>query len=471
MNKFIVLLVISVIAVLLFACSDTTKSDKDLAVIRGYVYAVDNNSALNPLAGANVNAKGYFAQATTNSKGMYEIGLDLGEEEETIDVTLQVSKAGYDEFAENVSVQKGKTVTAPDITLIKLFSDTTNQDTVGASGDAAHITVDGEHLTHIYVQSSGLQESAVLNFLVTDAQGRPVDSSHGVTVHFSILNGPDGGEYLEPETMQTTNGRAYTILNSGIIAGAVQLDVYADVNGQTIRALPIRIAIYGGLPDQEHFSLAVDQLNIAGRVHFGIIDNITAFVGDKFSNPVAPGTIVYFSTDYCIVEGAAVTDELGQATVRFESAGPLPPNPADSTFAHVTAWTFKDTVLENSISTRARVLLSDVTAPIQISPSSFSYTAVNNPVAFSYTVRDIWGNPLVGSTNIKVSSTAGSLYGDVNINLVDTQYPGPGTTDFQFYWAPGDSLEAPQVFISITVDPPADGNGYRSIGISGSRNW
>ena len=307
--------------------------------------------------------------------------------------------------------------------------------------------------------------------MVTDDQGRLVDSTHSVLVHFNILSGPDGGEYLEPDTMRTINGRVHTVLNSGIIAGPVQLDVYAEANGQTIRTLPIRMAIYGGLPDQRHFSLAVDKLNIAGRVHFGIIDNITAFVGDKFSNPVAPGTIVYFSTDYCIVEGAAVTDELGQATVRFESAGPFPPNPIDSTFAHITAWTYEDTVLRNTINTGAKVLLSDVTAPIQISPSSFSYTAVNSPVAFDYTVQDIWGNPLVGNTSIKVSTTAGNLYGDVNVSLIDTRSPGPGTTDFQFYWAPGDSLDDPQVFISITVDPPSDGNGYRSVGISGSRNW
>ena len=470
MKKYIAFLTVIAIAIVFFACSDTTTSDEDLAIVRGYVYAVDNNSELNPLAGATVNVEGYITQSSTNSKGMYEIGLDVSEEE-PIDVTLEVSKAGYDEWTEGVSVQKGQTVTAPDITLIKLFSDTTGNDTVGASGDAAHITVDENHLSHIYVQSSGLQETAAINFLVTDAQGRPVDSSHSVSVHFNILNGPNGGEYLEPETMQTQNGKVYTILNSGIVAGPVQLDVYADVNGQTIRAIPIRIAIYGGLPDQEHFSLAVDRLNIAGRVHFGIIDNITAFVGDKFSNPVAPGTIVYFSTDYCIVEGAAVTDELGQATVRFESAGPFPPNPIDSSFAHVTAWTFEDTVLENTINTGARILLSDITAPIQVSPTSFQYTSTNSPVAFNYTVQDVWGNPLVGSTSIKVSSTAGSLYGDVNISLVDAQSPGPGVTDFQFYWAPGDSLEDPQVFINITVDPPTDGNGYRSVGISGSRNW
>lgn len=470
MNKFIYVLIIVIIAVFLYTCAENTTDAEDLAILKGTVYFVENNSLPQPLAGATVRAVNYFAQSQTNTNGVYEVKLDLSNGDEQVDVELQVSKAGYEIESTFITAQKGKTVLVPDFTLLQIYNDTTTfQDTV--SGDAAHITVNGNHSSHIYVQSSGLQETAKINFIVTDDQGRLVDSTHSVVVHFNILNGPNGGEYLEPDTMRTVNGKVFTVLNSGIIAGPVQLDVYAEVNGQTIRSLPIRMAIYGGLPDQNHFSLAVDKLNIAGRVHYGIIDNITAFVGDKFSNPVAPGTIVYFSTDYCIVEGAAVTDELGQATVRFESAGPFPPNPIDSSFAHITAWTFEDTVLENTINAKARVLLSDVTAAIQISPQTFTYTAVNNPVAFDYTVQDVWGNPLVGNTNIKVSSTAGSLYGDVNINLVDTQLPGPGSTDFQFYWTPGDSLEDPQVFISITVDPPSDGNGYRSVGISGTRNW
>jgi len=469
LNKYISIFIIIVIGTFLFTCAEDTNV-RDLAILKGKVYFVENSSSPQPLAGATVSVKSHFAQSQTNSNGAYELNIDLSSEEGSVEVELEVTKAGYETKTTSVTAQKGETTLVPDFTLLQIYSDTTVLgDTI--SGDAAHISVDGSHSSHIYVQSSGLQETAKINFVVTDDEGRLVDSTHSVLVHFRILNGPNGGEYLEPDSMRTTNGQVYTVLNSGTIAGPVQLNVYAEVNGQTIKALPIRIAIYGGLPDQDHFSLAVDRLNIAGRVHFGIIDNITAFVGDKFSNPVAPGTIVYFSTDYCIVEGAAVTDELGQATVRFESAGPLPPNPIDSTFAHITAWTFEDTVLKSTINAKTRILLSDVTAPVQISPTSFTYTAVNNPVAFNYVVQDIWGNPLVGNTNIKVNSTAGSLYGDVNINLVDTQFPGPGSTDFQFFWAPGDSLKDPQVFISITVDPPPDGNGYRSVGISGTRNW
>ena len=68
-----------------------------------------------------------------------------------------------------------------------------------------------------------------------------------------------------------------------------------------------------------------------------------------------------------------------------------------------------------------------------------------------------------------VEATAGEVFGDKNIKLLDTRYPGPGTTDFSFSWAPGDSLEAPQVYISIQVSTPEYGNGYQSRNIVGTK--
>ncbi|MCP4413051.1 MAG: hypothetical protein GY808_10880, partial [Gammaproteobacteria bacterium] len=159
------------------------------------------------------------------------------------------------------------------------------------SGDAAHIEFVTPHESHIYVYASGLKETAVLEVMVTDAQGNLVDQTHAVQVHFNILQGPDGGEYLEPATMTTEDGLAYTVLNSGTVSGPIQIEAYVDLPDKTIMAIPSRIAIYGGLPDDNHFSVALEKVNIAGQVHLGIIDNATAFVGDKYSNPVAPGTI------------------------------------------------------------------------------------------------------------------------------------------------------------------------------------
>jgi hypothetical protein len=385
---------------------------------------------------------------------------------------VEASKAGYTPSTTNVTIKKGEVTYIPDLTLKEMVNDTSGNDTTvidtgRVSGGAAHIEIFGDHVQHIYVQGVGLTETARIEFLVTDAQGVPVDEDHKVTVHFAILSGPNGGEYVDPDTMTTHYGRVYTVLNSGIIAGPVQLRAWFTENGQTVSTIPVRIAIYGGLPDPAHFSLAAEVVNIAGLRFHGLIDRVTAFVGDKYSNPVAPGTVVYFSSDYGIVDGSAETDEMGRATVDFMTAAPLPPNPQDSAFAHIVGWTYRDTLLENTITTRTRILLTDHTAPIQVTPSSFTYDETNTPINFTYVVQDIWGRPLVHDSKIQVTATDGDLYGDTNIILEDTQVSGPGTTEFSFSWAPGDSLQAPQVYINIKVTTPGQGNGYRSVNILG----
>ncbi len=466
MNKYFHLLWIVSLTVL--SCQQST-TNENVSTLSGTVYYLDENQAAQPLALALVHTKEIFAQGMTNGMGQYSISFEPASEE--AEFTIEASKAGYEVSQAVVLVKKGSSIHVPDITMRKISNDTLILpiDTTRVSGDAAHIEVFGNPDSHIYIQNSGMSESTILHFLVTDAQGIPVDENHKVDVQFSILNGPGGGEYLYPATVTTQYGLAYTVLNSGTVAGPVQIRAEILVNGQPVTALPIRVAIYGGLPDPDHFSISLDQANIAGRVHFGLIDNVTAFVGDRYSNPVAPGTVVYFESDYGIVAGSAQTDEMGRATVAFMSAQPLPPDPAVNPFARITAKTYSDSLDQYEISTGANLLLSDVTAAITVSPASFTYNEQNSPVQFSYSVHDIWGYPLVGNTRIHVAATDGELYGDVDISTRDTQIPGPGTTGFSFTWAPGDSLDAPQVYITITVDPPATGNGYRSTSILGNK--
>ncbi|MBD3223580.1 MAG: hypothetical protein GF313_02555 [Caldithrix sp.] len=462
-NLFSGLLLIATI----WGCATST-SDEDLAVIEGIVYYLDQNSVPRPLEGALIYAKNIFAQTKSNADGSYRLTFEP--ENDEISVDLVASKAGFETQEINLLTRKGETVQAPDITLSLIDGDSTEvpADTTGAeSGKAAHIELYRNPPHHIYIKSSGLKETALVHFIVTDSEGIPVDENHKVKVYFSILNGPEGGEYLFPDTMTTESGLAYTILNSGTIAGPVQVQAEAIVDGQAIRSTPVRLTIYGGLPDQEHFSVTLSQLNIAGRVHYGIIDHVTAFVGDKYSNPVAPGTAIYFSSDYCIVDGASTTDEMGRATVKFMSASPLPPDPANNPFAFITAKTFSDTLGTHSVTSQARVLLSAATAPIEINPTEFEYNNSNTPIRFDYTVADVYGYPLVEDTRIEVSATDGNLYGDYDVTLRDTQFPGQGTTNFGITWAPGDSLKAPQVYIDITVNPPENGNGYRSRSILG----
>lgn len=451
------------ITFLLNAC-DTGTSSEDLVVLSGSVYTYDAERNVIPVDNALVTATNVYLQTLTNQSGEYSF--EFEPDNDTVNVSLSITKTGFIRARASVSAKKGQTLEVPSVELVKVSDDTSDTGD-SASGDAAHIEITTPHDDHIYVYSSGLKETAQLIFKVTDSEGIPVDNNHAETVHFNILHGPDGGEYLSPLEAVTIDGYVYTTLNSGTISGPVQIEAYIERDNKIIRSTPTRIAIYGGLPDDDHFSVAVERVNIAGQVHFGIIDNVTAFVGDKYSNPVAPGTVVYFSSDYGLVEGAAVTDEMGRAVVRYMSAAPLPPDPTVSSLAKVTAWTYGDTLTNLTLSTDVSILLSSVTAGIQINPTSFEYDNTNRAQSFDYVVSDIYGNPVVSNTVISVKATAGELFGDTEIRMLDTRYPGPGSTDFSFAWAPGDSLEAPQVYISITVSTPPEGNGYRSLSIGG----
>lgn len=451
--------------VLIVGCTTETKDNS--AVLEGKVFYLDENKMPHPVEGALVRVKDKLAQTKTDGDGAYTLTIES--EVDTFSAQVEASKVGYQVGTSSVVAQVGKTILVPDITLLKIASngDINPTDTLQSSGPARHIAISKQTTDHIYIKGSGLTETALLNFAVTDDNGKLVDKDHKVTVHFTILNGPGGGEYVFPETMETQNGYVYTILNSGTIAGAVQIQAEAQVDNITIRSIPIRVAIHGGLPDPEHFSVVLEKGNIAGRVHYGILDKVTAYAGDKYSNPVVPGTAVYFSTDYSMVEGSAVTNDLGAATVRFVSASPLPPDPLTNPFATITAFTYSDTLGQKQILASAKLLLTDRTAPIEVTPDTFSYGSTNEPTKFDYRVHDIWGFPLVSETKINVSATDGNLYGDIAVELQDTQASGPGTTDFTFTWAPGDSLESPEVFITITVNPPPEGNGYQSKTIRG----
>ena len=446
-------------------CDNGTNAD-DLVVLSGSVYTIDLDDNIVPVEDALVTAENIYLQTKTDQDGIFTF--EFEPENDTVRVRLSITKTGFIRARTSFAAKKGQTYQIPEIELQHSATDTSGYGN-GTSGDAAHIEVIESQDNHIYVYSSGLKETAFLIFIVTDSEGNPVDDNHAETVHFNILNGPDGGEYLYPQESITMDGYATTTLNSGTISGPLQIDAYIESSSGIIRSTPVRYAIYGGLPDENHFSVAIERVNIAGQVYFGIIDKVTAFVGDRYSNPVAPGTIVYFSTDYGIVGGAGITDEMGRATVNYMSAAPLPPTPAISSFANITAWTYGDTLNTDILSTDVNVLLSSTTDVIQVNPTNFEYNDSNTPLSFDYSVTDIYGNPLVANTSITVEATAGEVFGDKNIKLLDTRYPGPGTTDFSFSWAPGDSLEAPQVYISIQVSTPEYGNGYQSRNIVGTK--
>ncbi len=330
-------------------------------------------------------------------------------------------------------------------------------------GDAASVALSSVQRASIGVQGTGQDQSSELVFEIRDATGQPVNQDHAVTVQFEFLAQPGGGEYLSPVSVSTdANGIARTSLNSGTISGVAKVRAKIAGSSPVISSDVASVAIHGGPPDPAHFSLAAAQANIAGRVYFGLDDDITAFVYDMYGNPVPEGTIVYFSTDRGGVTGSSVTNSIGQAQATLYSAAPVP-SCADSGYAYVEARTIDAD--NDVITTSARVLFSGQTV-LDATPQS--YTVPNGGAqTITFYVGDDCGNPLVQNSTITITiSGSGSLVGSVFVVMPDTQSPGATLFTVSVYDAdPLDTAAPTSSFVTLTVDSP---NGSGSLIIGGT---
>jgi hypothetical protein len=186
--------------------------------------------------------------------------------------------------------------------------------------------------TAIGVRASGLAEQSVLTFRVTDVTSNPVP---GIPVIFSLVG--LGGETVNPSMAVTNaNGQVSTTLTSGTRTTSVQVIARIDANGDgtpDLSAQSTAVAILGAPPSQTRFSLAPEQLNVAGRVAFGIQTEVSAFVNDRFGNAVPPGTAVSFFTNGASIVDPSTTGTDGIATAtlitgrcRPAASSPSPPS-------------------------------------------------------------------------------------------------------------------------------------------------
>jgi hypothetical protein len=313
----------------------------------------------------------------------------------------------------------------------------------------------------IAVHGSGGNESSTMTFEVRDAGGSPISYSTPATVNFNISGGPGGDEYLFPVSGQTNaQGQVSTTLNSGTLSGAVQVRARL-ANDTTVFCTPIPIVIHSGFPDQGHFAVAPQFLNIAGYNVYGVIDSIMAMVGDLYGNPVQMGTAVFFNSSSGIIQGSAGTNADGFATVRLYSGAPTPP--PTSPFCTV----FAQTIGQGGqiLTDNTQVLFSGITQISNVFPPNF--TILNGgSQAFTFRVSDQNGYPLVHASEITVSATAGAVMGDVNLTFPDTQ--SQSWTYFNFALYDDDIAEtdpAVPAAIFIIVTSP---NGNASYMISGT---
>jgi hypothetical protein len=326
-------------------------------------------------------------------------------------------------------------------------TDTTGGKSTGSTGGPA-TTVTALSVTppSLGVRGSGRQEAAVVAFEVRDAAGLPV--SDGEEVTFALA--PAGAGTLSSAKATTVGGRVSVTLRSDTLAAPVR--VTATARGIAGAA---SVSILGGPPDRAHFSLAAEKLNLPGGVTSGLTDRITAFVFDRFSNPVPTGTSVLFSTTAGGIEGAAVTDAQGRASVSLITAQPLPKDGIAVVTARVVGRG------DSLISATVPVLFSGPTQ-LSIQPAAITSDSLQS---FIYSVKDPNGNPLSGGTRVRVTAQNGSVLGDIDVTLPDLQEKGVGKTDFAF------ALRRPpgaQTEVTVSVTSP-NGNAQRTL--TGGAAW
>ena len=400
--------------------------------------------------------------AITNAQGNYTIQFEA---DSTQEVFLSYSKSGFISTDTEVTIVPERTIDVAPILFVEVDTGTGDDDDddplIRSSGQASNILLDSQSASSIGVRESGSLEVAELVFQATDSLGRAITPENATEISFRFGANPSGEAFIFPETATTDeNGRVETNISSGTIAGVVQVIATATVDGRVIQSKPVAIAIHGGLPDDDHFGVASAVFNVARAWEvWGIETNITAFVGDQYSNPVRQGTVVYFTSSAGIIGGSATTGPLGTGTVSIISAPPQPVHPEFGN-GYVTITGSTADRFENEITDDALMLFSGSTnivyppgqPDLDVGPTYtfFVYDQNQNPLASGTNIQVIAEGTnvvSVGNTNVQLTD---NLFGDHNFESQGITY---GTTRFTFGIADGpDTDENNQI---IPGDPEA----------------
>ena len=479
MKKYHILLAITfIVSVFLMSCetksTDPTTSvditdSSNAVVLNGQVVASETG---NPLSGAIIKVSdGSTVQgATTGSDGKFSISFVL---ESDADLQIIAFKAGYFQDTTNIFAI---TNTEMDVPVFQLDRDKSSN-AAAYSGKASSIYLYSQSADFVGVTQSGSPENVDITFEISDSSGIVIGENNSVEVSFRFGSAPNGGEYLYPSSIVSNSlGKATVSMKTGTKAGVAQIIAETIVNGKAIASKPVSITIHGGFPDLPHFSIGSNKINYPYLHLINGVANVTVLIGDKYSNPVRPSTAVYFSSDAGVIEGSALTNDMGVATVTLLSGNPLPNDPVlGPGFFWVHASTVNE--MEEEISTNTRILFSGIPVvklyPLLVDTlgnvDTVNYVDVPNGgvQSFYYTVTDEYGHPLSSGCSYSVGVTtdgdAGAA-GDVDISMPDVQF---GNT--QFYFAVQDTKPEEYKAAAITVTVNVTGpNGRASVSAKGT---
>ena len=428
LRRFGRMLVLTVSAVLIIGSGvgcDVGGGNQNQVTISGRVL----DASSNPVEGALVtyqfsNDAGEEVERTaeTDSVGRFSKTLDV---DQTVEVTITASKG-------DASAQKVRQVSPDAGTVAELaFTLSIGGEEDREPGRPTDILLQDQSTGSIRVQESGGTSIARLTFQVVDSTGKAIGVEQAVDVNFRFAQQP-GDATLTPSTVKTNGqGQATVNVSSGKTAGVVQLVAQTEgPDGAEFESKPVSLTIHGGLPNKCHFSLGPAQFNFPGLKEFGATNSVNVFVGDKYGNPVVPGTSVYFSTNAGLIGGSAQTDDQGRGSVSLTSAQPLPSGGVGTVRAETVGTDDVNTIVDpdncpEPVETGNENTIYD-TIPIVFSGRPELIVEPDSAelgTTYELTVWDVENeNPLAPGTtiNVEAEGTKVKAVGNTEVTLDDT---------------------------------------------------
>ncbi len=354
-----------------------------------------------------------------------------------VDATIELRLVANDDEHSSETVVilavAGRTVEVPTFRLTRTREEELE------SGTPSNILLVGQTNDTIGVIESGSVEITNVTFQVVDSAGRPITLDNEALVRFRLGQQPGGGEFIAPSEAPTDNSGIVTVnLSSGTKAGAVQVIAeFTKPDGSVVRSKPVNVTIHGGLPHQDHFTLGPDRFNFPGLLRFGLTNPVSVLVGDKYANPVRPGTSVYLTSTHGVIEGSIETNNQGQGSVNLISGNPLPPDGIAIVEAETAGNIDPNDNAEQRVTSRFPVVFSGFIV-LDVAPAQ----AILGQT-YLLRVTDQNGNPLAEGTQISVRAqgTKVKAVGNTAVTLDDTIITGftyndvvrgPGYTEFTF---------------------------------------
>ena len=183
----------------------------------------------------------------------------------------------------------------------------------------------------IGVRNTGQNQTTNIYATVRDNKNNIVDD--GTLVRFAIVSAPEGVTLSTNEPIPTVSGIARISCSSGIRSGSARISAEVlDEEGASIgvKAVSSELIVHAGPPyieditrprETTHLKIVARRMNIYAGLDTTLL---TVSVGDKYNNPVAPGTAVYLTTSGGFVTTRSYTDKNGLVNDTIFGGNPFP---------------------------------------------------------------------------------------------------------------------------------------------------